>query len=93
MTRGSPAGSLTKKPFVLNSRSNDAAVTSSGGPRDRKVSRMQMGMFVRLLKNAILSCHFLLQKVHTLVHFFSHHFLQPLIGLLEKQESMKTTEA
>ena len=47
MTRGSPAGSLTKKPFVLNSRSNDAAVTSSGGPRDRKVSRMQMGMFFR----------------------------------------------
>ena len=46
MTRGSPAGSLTKKPFVLNSRSNDAAVTSSGGPRDRKVSRMQMGMFL-----------------------------------------------
>ena len=87
MTRGSPAGSLTKKPFVLNSRSNDAAVTSSGGPRDRKVSRMQMGMFLGLH-------NFLLSSAKS-AYFgtFSHHFLQPLIGLLEKQESMKTTEA
>ena len=76
MTRGSPAGSLTKKPFVLNSRSNDAAVTSSGGPRDRKVSKMQMGMFVRL-KNAIFSYHFLPHKVHTLVHFFLIIFYSP----------------
>ena len=45
MARGSPAGSLTKKPFVLNARSNieAGAVTSSVGSRDRKVSRMQMG--------------------------------------------------
>ena len=48
MARGSPAGSLTKKPFVLNARSNieAGAVTSSVGSRDRKVSRMQMGKWL-----------------------------------------------
>eukprot|EP00093_Oithona_nana_P009532 09532.XXX_331969_332205_1 [CDS] Oithona nana genome sequencing. len=37
MTRGSPAGSLSKKHFALNSR-------SPGESSDRKVSRMQMAI-------------------------------------------------
>ena len=51
MARGSPAGSLTKKPFVLNARSNieAGAVTSSVGSRDRKVSRMQMGKWLHFI--------------------------------------------
>ena len=70
MTRGSPAGSLTKKPFVLNSRSNDAAVTSSGGPRDRKVSRMQMGMFLGL-KTQFLATFFCKKCILWYVFFSS----------------------
>ena len=41
MTRGSPAGSLSKKHFALNSR-------SPGESSDRKVSRMQMGNLISL---------------------------------------------
>ena len=44
MTRGSPAGSLSKKHFILNSRSEANVAAVSGGIHgDRKVSRMQMG--------------------------------------------------
>ena len=48
MTRGSPAGSLNKKHFVHNSRSeaNIAAAVNAGLIQpDRKVSRMQMGKY------------------------------------------------